>query len=270
MKNTNKLSISIVVVGFFVVASAAYAQTATTTKGFFSHGGHPPFSRPIAGVVTAVNGSDLTVTVGEASSAVAAITNYTVNASTAKILRSGTTTTLSSIQISDKVAVIGTVSGTNITAKLIIDGILPHTTGPPAWKKGGHAGSITGRSFASSTRPFVRPTAFGSVSAITSGSSFTLAQRTKTGTTTMTIDTDSSTTFREGTTTASFSNLAVGNLVAVTGTTTSTNQVLASKVMIINITAIKSFRPLGKGNAGKGSGFHGNGSFKGFASTTPQ
>jgi hypothetical protein len=230
MKNIHKISAGIAIAGFLVVASAAYAQNATTNKGFFGHGGS--FTRPIVGTVTAISDNDLIIDVQASSTA--AITNYTINTSNAKVLKSGTTTSIGSIQINDKIAVIGTVSGTNITAKVIIDGILPQTTGPPAGKKGGlGASSGHNRSFASSTLSFVRPTTIGSVSYIIDSSSFTLAERTKTGKTTMTINTDSSTMFREGTTTASFSNLAVGNLVAVTGTTTATDEILAGKVSIM-------------------------------------
>jgi hypothetical protein len=274
MKNIHKISTGIAIAGLLVIASAAYAQTASTNKGFFGHGGHAAFVRPIAGTVSAINGTtSLTMTVQASSTA--AITTYTVNTSGSKILKSGATTTVSSIQVNDKISVIGTVAGTNITAKVIIDGVLPQTTGPPAWTKGGRTGSTIGRSFASSTRAFnktfVRPSAIGSVSSIIDSSSFTLAERTKTSTTTLTIDTNSSTVFREGlpagqagTTTAAFSNLAVGNLVAVTGTTTSTDQILASKVTIIPKTSF------GKGMNSKGSSGHRKGSFKGFASTTPQ
>ncbi|MDR3558341.1 MAG: DUF5666 domain-containing protein [Candidatus Pacebacteria bacterium] len=261
-RNINKISAGIAIAGFFVIATVAYAQTAATAKTFMEHGSRTPSVRPITGTVSATNGStSLTMTVQASSTA--AVTTYTVNTSNARVMKDGTTTPVTSIQINDKIAVVGTVSGMNITAKVIFDGVIPHTTGPPAGNRGGHAGSTTGRSFASSTRPFVKPAAFGSVSSITSGSSFTLAQRSMTGTTTLTIDTDSSTTFREGTTTAGFSNLAIGNLVAVTGTTTAVGEIQASKVMII---------PQGSfGKGEKGNGISGRkGWSKGSAASTPQ
>lgn len=262
--NINKISASVAIVGFLVIVSVAYAQTSAMSKTFSVHGRHTLSARPIVGTISSTNGStSLTMTV-QASSTVA-VTTYTVNTAGARIMRDGTTTSLSSIQINDKVAVVGTISGTNIIAKVIFDGIIPHTTGPPASWKGGRTGSTIGRSFASSTRLLMKLAAFGSVSNITSGSSFTLAERSKTGTTTLTIDTNSSTAFREGTTTAGFSNLAVGNLVAVTGTTTSTNEILASKIMIIPQGSFGK----GKGFTGRGFGGH-NGWSKGSASTTPQ
>ncbi len=260
MKNIHKISTGIAIAGLLVIAGAAYAQTASTNKGF---------ARPIIGTVSAINSStSLTMTVQASSTA--AITTYTVNTSGSKILKSGVTTTVSNIQINDKISVIGTVAGTNITAKVIIDGVLPQTTGPPAWTKGGRTGSTIGHSFASSTRAFVRPAAIGSVSSIIDSSSFNLAERTKTGTTTLTIDTNSSTTFREGTTTAEFSNLAIGNLVAVTGTTTATDQILASKVMIMPKIAFGKGNNFGKGMNGKGNSGHKKGSSNGSTPTTPQ
>jgi hypothetical protein len=149
MKSIHKISTGIAIAGILVIASAAYAQGASTARGFSGHGGHAPFSRPIVGIVSAINGqTSLTMTVQASSTA--AITNYTVNIGSTKILKSGTTTSIGSIQINDKISVIGAVAGTNITATVIIDGVLPQTTGPPAWKKGGRAGSTIGRSFASS------------------------------------------------------------------------------------------------------------------------
>jgi len=260
MKNINRISAGFAAIAFLVVASAAYAQTVTTIGGAAGHSNHKAIERPIVGVVTLVNNGSISMTVQASSTA--AITTYTVSTNGAKIIKSGATTTVSSIQINDKIAVIGTVSGTDIAAKTIIDGILPHTTGPPTGIKGGRFGSTTGRSFASSTQPFVRPAAFGTVSAINGSSSFSLAEKTKTGTTTLSIDTNQSTVFREGTTTASFSTIAVGNLVAVSGTTTSTNEILASKVTIMQKTTF-----------GKGSNGHKKGlpkGFKGTASTTEQ
>jgi hypothetical protein len=145
MKSIHKISTGIAIAGLLVIASATYAQTASTTKGFFSHGGHAPVARPIVGIVSAINGST-SLTMAVQASSTAAITNYTVNTGSAKILKSGTTASIGSIQINDKISVIGTVAGTNIAAKVIIDGVLPQTTGPPAWTKGDRAGSTIGRS----------------------------------------------------------------------------------------------------------------------------
>ena len=126
MKNIHKISTGIAIAGLLVIAGAAYAQTASTNKGF---------ARPIIGTVSAINSStSLTMTVQASSTA--AITTYTVNTSGSKILKSGATTTVSNIQINDKISVIGTVAGTNITAKVIIDGVLPQTTWPARLDKG--------------------------------------------------------------------------------------------------------------------------------------
>lgn len=259
MKNIQKISAGLAVAGLLAITGVAYAAT--------GHGAHGPFTRPLVGTVSALGTGSFSMVVQASSTA--AVTTYTVETGNAKILKAGTTTLASSIQVNDKVAVIGTVSGTTVTAKTVIDGIVPRTTGPPTAHKGGRTGSISGHSFASSTRPFVRPAAFGSVSAIGQGS-FSLAEHSKTGTTTFAIDTNTLTTYREGmpahaghagTTTASFSTLAVGNLVAVTGTTTGTDEILASKVSI-----------LPKMNFGKGKLGGWSGHFKGkkTATSTPE
>jgi hypothetical protein len=247
------LSVTAVAGAYLAMAAVAFAAQGTTTG---HSGGHPSFMRPLAGTVSAVGNGSLTVSV--LASSTAAVTTYTVETGSARILRDGTSTTASAIEAGDRVMVFGTLSGTVDTAKLIMDGMPQRATGPPAFHKGGQAGSFRGRSFASSTRPsstaFAR---FGTVEAL-NGSSFTLAERTRTGTTTFAVDTDSGTQFREGTTTASFSNLAVGNLVAVTGTTTATDEILASKVMIFP----KLPFPINP------KGFGGKGRWKGHATST--
>ena len=113
----------------------------------------PKAGRPIVGTVTENSNGSLTLAV--VASSTGAVTTYTVETGNAKVLRDGTTTTALNIQVNDHVAVIGSLSGSNVTARVIFDGVIPHTTGPPAWKKGGRTGSTIGRSFASSTRPLV-------------------------------------------------------------------------------------------------------------------
>jgi hypothetical protein len=70
----------------------------------------------IAGTVTAISGSTLTVTTSSSSPVV-----YSVDASSAKVLQGPTTIALSSVAINDHVVVQGTVSGTSVTASTVID-----------------------------------------------------------------------------------------------------------------------------------------------------
>lgn len=103
-------------------------------------GGMPPVA---VGTVSAINGSTLTV-VGHqgfgfgamgrgmgsttARAAISATTTFAVDATNAVVKKgnaSATTTGISSILVGDTVLIQGTISGTNITATMIRDGILP-------------------------------------------------------------------------------------------------------------------------------------------------
>ena len=128
MKNARKISTGFAVVSFLIFVGIAHAD--------IGQGNHQLFVRPIVGVVTAVNDNDLIIGVIDAQgSSTAIITNYTVETHNARILKLGTTILVGSIQINDKIVVIGTVSGTNITAKVIFDGVLPLVRGPPVDKE---------------------------------------------------------------------------------------------------------------------------------------
>ena len=68
----------------------------------------------IGGSVSAINGNTLTVT--NKSNIV-----YTVDATNAKIIKMGTSTTISNVAVGDSLVVQGTVNGTSITASSVID-----------------------------------------------------------------------------------------------------------------------------------------------------
>jgi hypothetical protein len=68
----------------------------------------------IAGAVTAVSGSSITVT--NASNV-----TYTIDASSATLVKGGTTSTLASVAVGDELVVQGTVNGTSVTASSVID-----------------------------------------------------------------------------------------------------------------------------------------------------
>jgi hypothetical protein len=87
--------------------------------------GHMGMMPGVMGVVASINGTTLTVTGRTGDSAT---TTYTVDASSAMVLKSTSgkvaTSTLSAVVAGDKVMVEGTVSGTSITAKTILDGLI--------------------------------------------------------------------------------------------------------------------------------------------------
>ncbi len=99
----------------------------------------------VIGKVVSISGTTLTVTGRSANNAT---TTYTVDASAAKIMKgkqtaTSTPATISNVAVGDNVVVIGTLSGTSITAKVIIDGLPPQKMMNPSMKPGLHMGSTS-------------------------------------------------------------------------------------------------------------------------------
>src|SRR5581483_4384581 len=84
--------------------------------------GRGSMMRPVVtGTVTAVSGNTLTVSgrsKGERDENSSAVT-FTVDASSATIMKANATTTVSGISVGDVVMISGTVNGTNVTATTI-------------------------------------------------------------------------------------------------------------------------------------------------------
>ena len=109
----------------------------------------------IFGTVSAINGTTLTIDGRSASSTPAspelqrgeATTTYSVDASSAKILKGSATSTISvsAITVGDKVIVQGTVTGTSVVAKLIVDGLPPRMMGGRPAGRPSMMGSTTPR-----------------------------------------------------------------------------------------------------------------------------
>ncbi|MDE2311745.1 MAG: hypothetical protein KGJ93_01475 [Patescibacteria group bacterium] len=95
----------------------------------------------ISGIVASVSGNTITLTGANNAT-------YTVDASGAQIEKfannAKTTITVGDIQTGDTLHVRGTVSGTNVTAKNIIDGTLPSPLARPAAAAEGTVASIAG------------------------------------------------------------------------------------------------------------------------------
>jgi hypothetical protein len=75
----------------------------------------------IAGTISAISGSTLTVTNKSNIT-------YTVDATNAKIVQGQNTITISNISVGDSVVIQGTVNGTSVTASSVIDQHVPSTT----------------------------------------------------------------------------------------------------------------------------------------------
>lgn len=84
--------------------------------------------RGVHGTVSAISGNTLTVTATNPKDSTTS--TYTVDASSAKVLKGDGTTkpadsTLSAVAVGDTVGIQGEVTGTNVVAKMIIDGPMP-------------------------------------------------------------------------------------------------------------------------------------------------
>lgn len=77
----------------------------------------------IFGTVSAISGTTITVTAKQGPNATTTAT-YTVDATNAKITKNNAAGTISSISVGDTISVQGTISGTNVTATVINDGVM--------------------------------------------------------------------------------------------------------------------------------------------------
>ncbi|MDB4992377.1 MAG: hypothetical protein JWL75_622 [Parcubacteria group bacterium] len=183
-----------------IVAATHAADTGTTTAATTQDQDHGMRQKPAAmGTVTAVSGTTITLTDKQNG------TTYTVDASAATIRKhtapvagatptAPTTITASQIAVGDMLMVQGTVSGSNIAATAIEDGVMGMGHGGP----GGHGVQ-------------------GTVTAI---NGTTLTVQGKNGTT-YTVNAGSATASKIQT--ISVSNIAVGDSVGVEGTVSGTS-----------------------------------------------
>lgn len=189
----------------------------------------------VVGTVSAVSGTTLTVTAkgrGEwengdhGSSTQPTPATFTVDASNATVLKGNATSSVSSVAVGDTVIVLGSISGTNITATTIRDGVpMGDRNGNDNGQgkdKGKHMGQQMGMpSFQGNGQPIVG----GTVTAV--------------GSTTITITNKSNVSFtvnasgaviRKGNATSSLSSITVGDNVLVQGTING-NSVVASTII---------------------------------------
>jgi hypothetical protein len=218
MKNKKYVSLGMILTGFAVLAMAVPAladTTAPTTapaanawqgrmRGVpgMMNGKRPMMAPGVFGTVSAVNGNSLTVSGKTGFGGTATATTYTVDATNATVMKSGAASTVSTIAVGDTVMVRGTVSGTNVTATMIRDGLM----GGPGMGKGNmRAPGVT----------------------TVSGNSLTLSSITgefgsKGTSTTYTVDATNATVMKNGTA-STVSAIAVGDKVMVQGTVNGTS-----------------------------------------------
>ncbi len=169
--------------------------------------------RGIVGTVTGLTGSTITV---ESKRATTTIT-FSVDATNAKFVKDKATTTLASILVGDTVAVSGQVTGTTVSATLVIDGKFPMMLEKREEKKNdrqeNRGQGIMGRGIA------------GTVTAV-SGNSLTVTALHASTTTGIvyTVDATNAKIFKNKATTT-ITSILVGDTVQVEGTMTGTTVV---------------------------------------------
>ena len=277
---------AIVLASSLAVVMPALAQTGpvVSVQGGIENGanggawrGGVPAGGGILGTVTTIDGNTITVTSSPhtmrpmperaTSTPVTSVPSavYTVDATNAKIYKGSPTSTvsISAIAVGDMLIVQGTVNGTNITANIIRDGVVP-TMGRPGM--GGKGGFGHGTSSApTGTAPIQgngEPVIGGSVTGI-SGTTLTV---TNASNVTYTIDAASTTIIKNGMSTP-ITNIAVGDNVIVQGVVNG-NAVTASSVIDQGVkgtngssTNSSSTKPQGSGGFGFGGIFSAIGGF---------
>jgi hypothetical protein len=202
--------------------SIAHAMGGKNHSGFSfnSKNGHKGGRPGMGGAVAAINGTTITIT-GQNGSI------YTVDTAKAKITRgfgpNTETLALTDIKVGDKIGIIGTISGTNITAKTIIDGV----------------GMLRDRKTEGQEKTHV-------VGKILTVSPFSLTLEVKpfsdrmmksaTETVTYTVDSTSNTTVTKDGVSASLGDLTVGQMIIATGKVdSSAKTVEATKINIMTL-----------------------------------
>jgi hypothetical protein len=222
--------ISLLMAAGLLVAVPAFAQS-TQGAGPGSWGGRGSAvagqrAPGVFGTVTAISGSTITLSSKgfgrNASSTSAVAATYTVDASSATVMKGGATSAVSAIAVGDTLMVQGAVSGTSVTATKISDGL----------PKGMPQGMQGVRGMASSTRPAMasiqgngEPVVGGSVTAI-SGDTLTVTNKSNV---TYSVDATNATIIKMGAT-STVSSIATGDNVIAQGSVNG-NSVTASSVI---------------------------------------
>lgn len=205
--NTKKiisLIVALATFGSLVSAIPVFAQDNQpgTHSGGYGKGMMNGKAPAVIGKVSAINGNSITVVGGQGFGGTATNTTFTVDATNAKITKNNTASTLAGITVGDTIVVQGTVSGTNVTATAIRDGVM--MGGGPKFPGGmGIVGTVS----------------------IINGTTLTVISKVKPngGTaTTYTIDASNATVTKGGAN-SKVSSIAVGDTVMIQGTINGTN-----------------------------------------------
>jgi hypothetical protein len=205
-KNNTASTVANIAVGDTVVVQGTVNGTNVTATairdGVMAQGNRAGMG--IAGTVSAINGTNLTVT-SKATPNGGTATTYTVDASNATVTKNGNTSSVSGIAVGDTIMVQGTVTGTSVVAKTIRDGVVQIQ---PAIQGNG------------------QPVVAGAVTLI-SGNTITITNKSNV---TYTIDASAAKFVIPGVTSPAISDVAVGDNLTVQGTVNG-NSVVASYVI---------------------------------------
>jgi hypothetical protein len=226
------------------LAVPAFAQTNTSGHSQLSPGhtawqgggtnrGQGMMRPGVSGIVTAVNvnGNINTLTINgrQGFGSTTPTVSYTIDATKATVRKNNATSTVSSVVVGDMIAVQGTVTGTNVAATTIFDGVTGRMGFNGSLGKNGQGHATSTR--ATSTPPAVigngQPIVAGTVSVV-NGNTLTITTASNV-TYTVTIDA-SSTKILQGQNTVALSSIVVGNKVLVQGPVNGTS-IVASTVI---------------------------------------
>ncbi|MEI7720313.1 MAG: hypothetical protein WCI89_03875 [bacterium] len=209
------------VLGSLLVTSAAFAAG----PGVSGAGLRAP---SVLGTVSAVHGEILTVT-SKGLNGNATPTTYSVDVTNATITKGGskdvapTTVTASGVAVGDMIVAWGTVSGTNVTATTVRDGVM----GSRGMDRG--MGAVKSKTTTPATAPILtgngQPVTGGTVTAI-NGSKLTMTNKSNV---TYTVDATGAA-VEKGNVASAVSSITVGDNVIVQGTVNGTS-VTATSIM---------------------------------------
>lgn len=199
------------IIGSFTLAVPAFAAESVGMRPTGIHTGGQMMRPVVTGTVTTISGNTLTVTVKgwqRGNKAAPTSTVYTVDATNAAITKGSATSTVSAILVGDTVMIKGTVTGTNVVATTIRDGIARGLGKMPEGKP--DVNSLTPLTLPAGNG---QPVVGGNVTAI-SGNSITVMNSSNV---TYTIDVTTAKVTKKGVTTATLTNITVGDSVIVQG-----------------------------------------------------
>ena len=217
----------VALLGTLALATPALAQTTMgasgSTSAWVAHprgginrGNRGTMKPGVFGTVSAVSGNTITVSGKSGFGANATTSTFTVDATNAKVMKSGATGTVASIAVGDTIMAQGALTGTNIVATMIRDGVMTRKMPGASGQSGQTPSPIAGNG---------QPVVAGTVSSV-NGETLTITNKSNVS---YTIDATNAK-IVQGTATVIISSVAVGDNVIVQGTVNG-NAIVASSVI---------------------------------------